>query len=643
VHTYAPIATSLTLLYPVFTAAKALIDTIRSYAKETDLHDKRLWLLVYIDESHEMTTHEQMLKDDGRNAYQTLCSSLNELLKLDLFFVFLSTNSNIREYAPPGRTFWSKRGQNITLLYIQTPYTELPFDVWKEPHLVTEGAHTLDDVCSVEFMVRFGRPLFVSLNWYLCRSDLNLPCQFLRWWALWEAGDKVVRDGIIQLAMVKLAARNVGKYEANSLLAALSVRLMLDFEPRRTSAIEVENLMVAGHLRVANVIPAHREYVISSTPSEPVVAEAAAQVLCSQNMVDLLAQNVREGLIEKGQRGELVARLLLTLAHDLALADIKIPHRANQGQLEKLYTSPIPVTTFFRALFHDQYTDTLMKCHPDNDAKGPTFEDAFADAYVSFTHFSKAADDWCMSHTFMFMALCRHMAISCRERMQFADLCIPIHFGRKTLLSRQATSSILISVKDKVDAMSYNRTSVDVNKMAFAEGGIGRPFIILILQLGVQAKGSYIPIQRTEIQRDAGLFSTPRRPGRGGEVEPETPIGFTVLRPGTTENTGTTTRGMEVKQGPACYTIDVRGCSSKIFKVVKSAEEPLFSDLLASRYFLSEHSRQDSAHLRAVLAQKPIWTRGPECCSWAALTAGPPDPPVPETVVNNIIFGIEGE
>jgi hypothetical protein len=241
----------------------------------------------------------------------------------------------------------------------------------------------------------------------------------------------VVHDGIIQLAMDKLAARTVGKYEANSFLAALSVRLMLDFEPRRMSATEVENLMVAGHLRVANIIPAHREYVISSTPSEPVVAEAAAQVLCSQNMVDLLTQNVREGLIEKGQRGELVARLLLTLAHDQELADIKIPHRANQGQLEKLYTSPIPVTTFFRALFHDQYTDTLMKCHPDNDAKGPTFEDAFADAYVSFTHFSKAADDWCMSHTFMFMALCRHMAISCRERMQFADLCIPIHFGAR--------------------------------------------------------------------------------------------------------------------------------------------------------------------------------------------------------------------
>jgi hypothetical protein len=116
----------------------------------------------------------------------------------------------------------------------------------------------------------------------------------------------VVEDQLIEFAMMKLTARNYGKYDGRSYLAALSVRLLLDFEPRRITAIESENLMVAGHLRVANVIPSHREYIISSTPSEPIVAEAAAQVLQKQNMIDLLFYNLRDGLIEKGQRGELV-------------------------------------------------------------------------------------------------------------------------------------------------------------------------------------------------------------------------------------------------------------------------------------------------------------------------------------------------
>jgi hypothetical protein len=111
-----------------------------------------------------MTTDTQTLPD-GRNAYQTLCSSLNELLKLDLFFVFLSTNSTLREFSPTLRTFWSKRGRNSKQAYPQPPYTELPFDIWKKEQLVTEGKHTVDFACSVKCMVRFGRPLCVHLIW----------------------------------------------------------------------------------------------------------------------------------------------------------------------------------------------------------------------------------------------------------------------------------------------------------------------------------------------------------------------------------------------------------------------------------------------------------------------------------------------
>jgi len=440
--------------------------------------------------------------------------------------------------------------------------------------------------------------------------------------------------------MVKLAARTVGNYETNSFLAALSVRLMLDFEPRRIRATEMENLMVAGHLRVANVIPAHREYVISSTPSEPIVAEAAAQVLRGQNMVDILARNVRDGLIEKGQRGELVARLLLTLAHDQALENMKIPHKANQGQLEKLYTSPILVITFFRALFSQEYVDKLLRRRADNSSAGLTFEEAFTDAYVMFTHFGKAADDWCMSHAFMFMALCRNMAISCREGMEYADLCIPIHFGGGALLSRNTTSAILISIKDKVDAMGSNRTFVDVNKMAFTQDGTSRPLIILVLQLGVQAKGAFIPIKITKKPREPGLLATPERRGRGGTSIPQTPVAFELPRNVEPTDERTTTRSMGKNKGLACYTIDVRGCSSKIFNVMKVEDKPLFDDLLASRNFLSEHSRQDTDHLSAVLAQKPVWTRGPECCSWAELTAKPPDQPKEEAAdEDNIVFG----
>ena len=384
----------------------------------------------------------------------------------------------------------------------------------------------------------------------------------------------------------------------------------------------------------------HREYVISSTPSEPIVAEAAAQVLCGQNMVDILARNVRDGLVEKGQRGELVARLLLTLAHDQAVENMENTHKANQGQLQKLYTSPIPVIAFFCALFSPQYVDQLLLHCADNSPAGLTFEQAFADAYVMFTHFGKAADDWCMSHAFMFMVLCRNMAISCREGMEYADLCIPIHFGSQALLSRDTTSAILVSIKDKVDVMSSNCTFVDVNKMAFTQDGAIHPFIILILQLGVQAKRGFMPIKITKKQGKPGLLATPERRGRGGTFTPRTPIAFELPHDVEPTDERTTTRSMGKNKWLACYTIDVRGCSSKIFNVMRAEDKPIFDDLLASRNFLSEHSRQDTDHLRAVLAQKPIWTRGAECCSWAELTTKPPDEPKEEAAdEDNIVFG----
>ena len=421
--------------------------------------------------------------------------------------------------------------------------------------------------------------------------------------------------------MMKLAAQNRGNYTKESFLAAISVRLMLDFEPRRIATMDTEGLMVAGHLRVANVIPSHREYMFSSTPSEPIVAEAAAQVLHGQNMIELLFNHVKDGLIEKGQRGELAARLLLTLAHDAALNMMTVEQRSYQGQIEHLFTTPVPLLTFLSALFTQPYMKDIIGGTPENQPSGPTFEESFKDAYIMFTHFGKAADDWCISDEFAFMALTRNMAIACRERMKFVDLCIPIHFGKDKRLSRHNTSAILISIKDRQKAMGYIDTHIDVSEMKFFTDEIRqRPVIKLILQLGVQSAGRFIPIKRTETQQTPGLLATPKRKGRGGKEVPQTPIGVSMPQ-GYRDKPET--RARSTISGSTYYTISAEGCSSEIYGVVKEKEESMWHALLASRDFLSEHNRQKTDFLNAVLAQKPIWTSGPECRSWANLNEPP--------------------
>ena len=143
----------------VYIAAKALIGTINCYTEPPSENSRPVRLLIYIDESHEMTTSAQTIKHDGRTVYEVLCSSLNQLLDLNLFFVFISTNYKLSDYSPPSRVHWSTRVQKSVVADLQTPYTELPFDIWKEPHSVSEDAYKMNDVCSFEFIVRFGRPL----------------------------------------------------------------------------------------------------------------------------------------------------------------------------------------------------------------------------------------------------------------------------------------------------------------------------------------------------------------------------------------------------------------------------------------------------------------------------------------------------
>jgi hypothetical protein len=105
-----------------------------------------------------------------------------------------------------------------------------------------------------------------------------------------------------------------------------------------------------------------------------------------------------------------------------------------------------------------------------------------------------------------------------------------IHFGCKTPLSKQTTSLIIVSINDKADAMGFNHTFVDVNKMAFTQDRICQPFIILILQLGFQAKGAYIPVKIMKTPCAPGLPATPEQCGHESVSIPQTPITFTLSR-----------------------------------------------------------------------------------------------------------------
>ena len=151
--------------------------------------------------------------------------------------------------------------------------------------------------------------------------------------------------------------------------------------------------------------------------------------------------------------------------------------------------------TFLSVLFAQPYMENIAEAVPDNQPTGSTLKDSFNDAYLNFTHFGKAADDQCITDKFAFMAVTRNMAIACRKRMKFVDLYIPIHFGKENRLSRNTTSAIFITIKDRGSKDSH----IDVDKMDFFTNRTKqRPIINLIHRFGVQSAGRYVPIERTK-------------------------------------------------------------------------------------------------------------------------------------------------
>jgi hypothetical protein len=119
--------------------------------------DGEVKLMLYFDEAHVLAEKKVIKDPDGKNMYDVMCSCFNFFLSSPVFVIYLSTNSNISDLAPTGPLAKSARArQNADAL--QAPVTETPFDCFPE-FVVKSDALRLEDVCQVEFMARFGRPM----------------------------------------------------------------------------------------------------------------------------------------------------------------------------------------------------------------------------------------------------------------------------------------------------------------------------------------------------------------------------------------------------------------------------------------------------------------------------------------------------
>ncbi|KAG8739110.1 hypothetical protein FRC10_006129 [Ceratobasidium sp. 414] len=131
--------------------------------------------IVYFDEAHALTKVVSPSQPPNqetpppetpmpgntpkRTAYHNLGKVLSFLVEVPMFFIFLSTNSHLHDFAPAPAHFPSTLASDGSSLI--TPFTGLPFDVFETKVLksLKPRSFTLSKLCTTEVMVGFGRPL----------------------------------------------------------------------------------------------------------------------------------------------------------------------------------------------------------------------------------------------------------------------------------------------------------------------------------------------------------------------------------------------------------------------------------------------------------------------------------------------------
>ncbi|KAH7334565.1 hypothetical protein B0J17DRAFT_770885 [Rhizoctonia solani] len=411
--------------------------------------------LVYFDEAHDLAKPLEIAGDvqHSRTPYHNLGSVLAYLCDLPIFFIFLSTNSRLEQFAPPPSHHPSARASHPGSFLIP-PFTELPFNIFVNQAIRNLAASnqplSLANSCTVQVMSSMGRPMWFVHN---------------KLWEAQEAQDQQQKpdldskvDHVIKLAANKLTAQGVLEHVRESELAALSVRIGITFESMTAASREMEYKQVESHMRVVYAIPQHREFMRTGSPSEPVLAEAAAGYLNrirNGNGIaivgpQILSKNCKKGFVARGERGEVCGRMLMIIAHDYALLDTPDKTLRLLKDPKVKFHRPVSVLAFFRALFADRHHATILEATPMTDKTGMKLQDAFNEAYVSFSHFAIAGDSAMLNVKSLRTALFRGMAIQAKDNQVSIDAVIPIHMGPITSpITTQTTSAINLQFKNR--------------------------------------------------------------------------------------------------------------------------------------------------------------------------------------------------
>ncbi|PKC06834.1 hypothetical protein RhiirA5_481784 [Rhizophagus irregularis] len=164
------------------------------------------------------------------------------------------------------------------------------------------------------------------------------------WGSLAQAGVSLIN--LVHLASQKI--RNFSKKNNDHLanLACMACSLSLEVSPR---IAEVDSL-IASHMATALGVSLDRTSILCTYPSDPILASGALKGIIDvgwENCLDTLLELFSRGVVEAGERGELVNRILFSKAYADAV-------RECFPDSPVTYLQKVPLKLFLKSLLREE-------------------------------------------------------------------------------------------------------------------------------------------------------------------------------------------------------------------------------------------------------------------------------------------------
>ena len=284
----------------------------------------------------------------------------------------------------------------------------------------------------------------------LCTLSLDscrlTSCRFASHYAVASQGD-YIRTTILTFATQKLLGgpsdiNEVGGVDGTSTtpldwsLACLAVRFPLEFDFSDPNARSLVRKQIEHHMRLCTIATSDFEVLFTTVGSEPLLAEAALVMVRSKtNPIRELSNHMGENCVNHGDRGELVAALLVMQARDAL----------TRGKESRRW---VYFCDFLESLLGDSASTnstfpSVMFSREEHRPLAKTFEGA----RMWFNHVLKVRNSDLINVRYLWRFISRGAMILCANNQRGVDIVLPVCYSGN-VLSRTNVTAILIQVKN---------------------------------------------------------------------------------------------------------------------------------------------------------------------------------------------------